>query len=120
MDQITHAVRSSNWKDIILQCQNRPAGISAKQWMKNNQINDKAYYYWQRKLRKETYSQMSNSSLLPTLQSNTEVSFAELRIPEPGKSLSNNTTEIIKPTAVIRTRLKKEPCFSSVEESQIV
>lgn len=103
MDQITHAVRSSNWKDIIRQCQNRPAGISAKQWMADNQVNEKAYYYWQRKLRKETYNQMNNSSLIPALQSNTEVSFAELRIPEPGKTSSDTIPEIIKPTAVIRT-----------------
>ena len=36
MDQITHTMRYSRWKDIILQCQNRPAGMSIKQWMDEN------------------------------------------------------------------------------------
>ena len=33
MDQLTHTVRSSRWKDIILRCQDRPVGMNAKQWI---------------------------------------------------------------------------------------
>lgn len=40
MDQISHTVRNSRWKDIILQCQNRPAEMSAKQWMTENQVSE--------------------------------------------------------------------------------
>jgi putative transposase len=100
MDQIIHTVRTAKWKDIILQCQNRPAGISVKQWMAENQISEKSYYYWQRKLRKAAYVQMNNS---PAVQVNSEVSFAEIRIPEPIKSVSDIISETIKPTAVIKT-----------------
>ena len=50
MDQITHTVRRSMWQGILLQCQNRPCGMSAKQWMIENDINEKSFYYWQRKL----------------------------------------------------------------------
>jgi len=103
VDQITHTVRDSRWKDIIRQCQNRPAGMSAKQWMAENQISEKSYYYWQRKFRKEAFGQMSNSPVLPAVQENTEVSFAELRIPEPGKSFPDNISEVIRPAAVIKT-----------------
>jgi hypothetical protein len=39
MDQITHTMRYSRWKDIILQCQNRLAGMSIKQWMGTNENN---------------------------------------------------------------------------------
>ena len=55
MDQITHTVRYSMWKDILLQCQNRPDGMSAKQWLKENQVSEKSYYYWQRKFRNELF-----------------------------------------------------------------
>jgi hypothetical protein len=103
MDLITHTVRNSKWKDIILQCQNRPAETSAKQWMTENQISEKAYYYWQRKFRKEAFEKMNNSLVLPTAQGNSEVSFAEIRIPEPKKSASDIIPENIKPTAVIKT-----------------
>lgn len=52
MDQITHDVRGSQWLEIITQCQNRPEGTTAKQWMADNGINEKSYYYWLRKFRK--------------------------------------------------------------------
>lgn len=104
MDQIIHTIRNSKWKDIILQCQNRPAEMSLKQWMTENQISEKSYYYWQRKLRKAAYEQMNNSpTALPAVQENSEVSFAEIRIPEPIKSVSDIISDTIKPTAVIKT-----------------
>lgn len=105
MDQITHTVRNSKWKDIILQCQNRPAGMSAKQWMAENQVSEKSYYYWQRKFRKDAYEQVNTSSamLLSAVQENSEVSFAEIRIPELKKTVSDIIPETIKPTAVIKT-----------------
>ena len=33
MDQLTNTVRRSNWINIIRQCQDRPAGTTAKQWL---------------------------------------------------------------------------------------
>jgi hypothetical protein len=103
MDQITHTVRNFNWKDIILECQNRPAGMSAKQWMAENQISEKSYYYWQRKFRKEAFEQMNKSSVLPTVQGSSNISFAEICIPGPKKTFSDIIPENIKPTAVIKT-----------------
>ena len=38
MDKCTHEVRMEYWKNIITQCQNRPEGQSAKQWMDANGI----------------------------------------------------------------------------------
>lgn len=56
MDSITHEVRLANWKSVIEQCQARPSGQTQKQWLAENQISEKSYYYWQRKLRKEAYA----------------------------------------------------------------
>jgi hypothetical protein len=103
MDQIAHTVRNSRWRDIILQCHNRPAGMSAKQWMTENQVSEKSYYYWQRKLRTETFKQVDHSSLLPISQGTSGVSFAEIRIPETKKSVSDTIPETIRPAAVIKT-----------------
>lgn len=76
--------------------------MSAKQWLAENEISEKSYYYWQRKFRKEAYNQMNNSPELPVLK-NSEVSFAEIRLPEPKKLVSDIIPENIKPTAVIKT-----------------
>ena len=55
MDQSTHDVRRTNWLNIVTRCQERPADVTAKQWLADNGIKEKAYYYWLRKFRKEAY-----------------------------------------------------------------
>jgi putative transposase len=54
MDQTTHEVRLSNWTRIIKQCQNRPSGQIAKQWLAEKNNSDKTYYYWLRRVRIKT------------------------------------------------------------------
>ena len=55
MDKTTHEIRIANWRSIIEQCHARPEGQSAKQWLADNGISEKSYYYWQRKVRQESY-----------------------------------------------------------------
>jgi putative transposase len=103
MDQITHSVRRSNWLGIIKQCQERPEGISVRQWLADNSIREKSYYYWLRKFRKEAYEEMQAAPSEPQL---TEIEFAELpvltkRQPDSGSPDELHTVD--KPVAVIRT-----------------
>lgn len=105
MDQITHDVRSSQWLEIITQCQNRPEGTTAKQWMADNGISEKSYYYWLRKFRKQACSQMTETST--AISVGNEISFAEVSI-SPKQSVNiaaftlENSVEAIRPVAVIK------------------
>lgn len=89
MDQITHDVRRANWLSTIRQCQNRPKGMTAKQWMADNGISSKSYYYWLRKFRKESYELMQPCN---------DIAFHEIQFPVPpqksaseaGMTLSGN------------------------------
>ena len=104
MDQITHTMRSSYWRDIILRCQNRPEGISAKQWMAENQIGEKSYYYWQRKFRKEAYAQMNTSTTeRSALNEKQEIAFAEIPMPTTAAPSTEGITDMFKPAAAIKT-----------------
>ncbi|MCM1097629.1 MAG: IS66 family insertion sequence element accessory protein TnpB [Ruminococcus flavefaciens] len=89
MDQITHDVRRTNWLNIIQQCQNRPEGMTAKQWMSDNGIRPKSYYYWLRKFRKESYE---------LKQPHNDIAFHELPFPvssqEPAPVTAAVSTEI--------------------------
>lgn len=58
MNQITHNVRCAQWLEIVTQCQNRSEETTVKQWLSDNGIKEKAYYYWLRKFRKQAYAQM--------------------------------------------------------------
>jgi nickel-dependent lactate racemase len=103
MDQITHTFRQTMWQDILLQCQNRPCRMSAKQWMIENNINEKSYYYWQRKFRKETFEKNSSDLMeLAPLKTKEELSFVELTKPKNRINLDelNNT---VHPAAILKT-----------------
>ena len=97
MDHITHEMRLANWRQIVEQCQARPRGQNAKEWLAANGINEKQYYYWQRRIREEVYCQMEGN--LPAVGNNYTVSFAEL----PLQSLTGTGPHSFRPDAVIRT-----------------
>ena len=104
MDKCTHEVRLEYWKDIIIQCQNRPEGQSAKEWMKANDICEATYYAWQRRVRRQTYEQMNEKhNLLPVSQKTEEITFAELPIPSSSGVPETNLSEnFLHPVAVIK------------------
>lgn len=97
MDQSTHDVRRTNWLNIVNQCQERPANVSVRQWLADNDIKEKAYYYWLRKFRKEAYNQTHAPTIVPP----TEVSFAEISIPSAAP-LQSTYAANFHPAAVIK------------------
>ena len=99
MDQLTHNVRRANWLNIIKQCQERPANVTVRQWLKDNDIKEKSYYYWLRKFRKESYDQMQ---LPAATEEPAEISFAEFAAPTLEKVVSTQDSLNSTTTAVIR------------------
>lgn len=59
MDREMHEVRLTNWKQLILQCQNRPAGMTQKEWMNQHNIPESQFYYWLRRVRREALAEMA-------------------------------------------------------------
>lgn len=59
MDQVTYDLRLANWKAVIERCQARPAGQTARQWLTDNRIPEKQYYYWLRRVRKSLLARES-------------------------------------------------------------
>lgn len=105
MDQSTHNVRIARWKSIIQSCQERPAGMTAKQWLAENNISDKSYYYYLRKFRKETYLSLDQeSSLTPLVSNQNQVSFAEVPFDMPEQQKNEIPDTLVNhPVAVIKT-----------------
>lgn len=105
MDQITHNVRNAQWLEIVTQCQNRSAETTVKQWLSDNGIKEKAYYYWLRKFRKQAYAQMHLPST--EVSDESDISFVEVSIPDRRttgipKATEETTIEAIRPVAVIK------------------
>ena len=100
MDQITHEVRRKQWLSIVTECQARPDGTTVREWLSENGIKEKAYYYWLRKFRKEAYDKLP--SLPDKNLPEANVAFAEIQIPD----LSNQVDTInlsFNPDAVIKS-----------------
>ena len=108
MDRSTHEVRLSHWKTVIEQCLARPEGMTARQWLQDNGIPNKQYYYWLRRVRKETYQQVSAASMLavpmnasPVKNAAEEIAFAE--IPTASFMKEPEGAAAFKPDIIIRT-----------------
>ena len=76
MDNTTHEMRLAGWKKIIDNCQARPEGQTVKQWLAEQGIQEKNYYYWLRKVRKTTYELMTKEQA--PVSSPSGLSFAEI------------------------------------------
>ena len=100
MDQITHEMRLASWKPIIEKCHARPEGQSVRQWLAENGVKEKQYYYWQRRLRKEAYGKISDT--LPATQS-TDSGFSFAEIPTRLERIHGTGDTSFKPDAVLRT-----------------
>ena len=101
MDTCTHEVRLNQWKMIIEQCQNRPEGQTARQWLAENGIQEKSYYYWLRKVRKKAYSQLNAGNMsLPAMKEKENVTFSEIpMIPQQNSEIPFS----FQPAVVIKT-----------------
>lgn len=69
MDKEVYEVILANWKQLILQCQNRPAGMTQKNWLEQHNILASQFYYWLRKVRREALAEMpdaDNKEVVPT------------------------------------------------------
>lgn len=104
MDSCTHEVRLQYWKNIIAQCQNRPEGQTAKQWLKENGICEQTYYLWQRKIRQSAYELMNVSTQQVSVSCKEEISFAEIPVfPTADTDRVQPVEPGISPVAVIKT-----------------
>ena len=116
MDQITHEVRSKHWGEIIAQCQAKPEGVSTKQWLKENDIKEKAYYYWLRKFRKQAYEMIQTDQPADSNAQVNGVSFYE--IPSVLQT-AEAKKDCAEPDAVIDINGVRVELFNSASESLI-
>ena len=105
MDQLTHTVRRSNWINIIRQCQDRPAGTTAKQWLAENDISEKSYYYWLRKIRREVCEQEE----LQDVTNPSALSFVEIPV-----KTALDTTPVPTVPAIIQYQYRSRTCHDKI------
>lgn len=101
MEKITHQMRREQWSKIISEC--LASGLPKTTWCKQNGISDKAFFYWQKILRREAYALAvpeNKATSLTSAQQPSTVPFVELKLEQDssGSSVCNG----FKPDAVIQ------------------
>ena len=49
MDQRASEIRLAQWEQIVLE--GNKASVTKRKWCRQNGINEKSFFYWQRKIR---------------------------------------------------------------------
>lgn len=62
MDKLTNELRRQYWTNIIKEC--NTSGKKKKDWLKEHNISDKTFYYWQRIIRNQVVSDKENPLVL--------------------------------------------------------
>lgn len=73
----TSQFRLDQWKTIIADCQS--SGLSAREYLRQNQIREGAYYYWLHKIRKSYL----NPALSVTVTNSQTTELAVTPVKEP-------------------------------------
>ena len=70
MDRITHAMRREYWARTIKAC--NTSGMKKKDWLVENNVNEKSFYRWQKILRSEEGCKLILDGAVQTAVSGTE------------------------------------------------
>ena len=98
MDKVTHQIRRDHWTSLILECNN--SGMSKKAWLQAHHINEKQFYYWQRRLRNEAACELKESALPVAVPS---VAFAEISLPSSAQTVPVvNDSPAVRADAILR------------------
>ena len=103
MGQIIHEVHLARWKEVIGQCQLRPEGQLITDCCKQNDVSEKRYYYWQRRIRLQIAEGLPGFLVPAAAGKERPVMFIEIPVPAHNKGYSvPSQTADFQPEAVIR------------------
>lgn len=103
MDKITHEMRAAQWRSLLQECYS--SGLNKRTWCQQNGVDEKQFYYWQRRLRQDAYNaKVASDTTLPAVSSPTAVAqksidFIEVKMTEQPPSTITST---FRPDVIIR------------------
>ena len=96
MDNETKRMKLAYWSGIIKE--SKSSGMKISEWCKVNQISNRKYYYWHKKVMHDTYTMAVENGLLAETKNNTSgrdlpavPEFAELTIPDANVSVPEHS-----------------------------
>ncbi len=88
MDKITHEMRLIQWSPIIREC--RSSSMTVKAWCIENNVNEKQFFYWQRRIREEVFDTINKTV------DHKQPNFVQLSVPiGPSRNTSSFSADMI-------------------------
>lgn len=99
---ISHNGREEHWRALMTACDQRPAGQSITDWLRDNGICKQTFYRWQRRFRGQaTENSVDDVVCLPGSAEKSELSFVEIPLCSP--KAEPQKAPLYAPAAVIHT-----------------
>ena len=84
---ISHNGREEHWRALMTACDQRPAGQSITDWLRDNGICKQTFYRWQRRFRGQaTENSVDDAVCLPGSAEKSELSFVEIPLCSPSST----------------------------------
>jgi len=99
--QMAQQVRLAHWTHVMRE--RSESGASIRQWCGEKGINEKTYYYWQRRLREAACKHLSMQRQVSEQAAQLPQSFTELRVAECPEATEKTSTGKIE-VSVIRIK----------------
>jgi hypothetical protein len=87
--KLTKQVRLTRWAGLMRE--RKESDQTVKTWSQENEVNEKTYYYWQRKLREAVCEELTN--IVPS-------GFLEIQTTEPPPETGKRKDERINPLSI--------------------
>ena len=99
---ISHNGWEEHWRALMTACDQRPAGQSITDWLRDNGICKQTFYRWQRRFRGQaTENSVDDAVCLPGSAEKSELSFVEIPLCSP--KAEPQKAPLYAPAAVIHT-----------------
>ena len=117
MDQRASEIRLAQWEQIVLE--GNQASVTKREWCRQNGINEKSFFYWQRKIRlKALEARNTPSAIVPVPDADSsKPTFVEL--PFPGGTDDKKSDINVLPELMIQVDDCKIFVTASIQESTL-
>ena len=117
MDQRTSEIRLAQWEQIVLE--GNQASVTKREWCRQNDISEKSFFYWQRKIRlKALEAKNTASAIVPVpAADSSRPTFVELPFPDGPDDKKPDTN--VLPEVIIQVNGCKVFVTASVQESTL-
>ena len=117
MDQRASEIRLAQWEQIVLE--GNQASVTKREWCRQNGINEKSFFYWQRKIRLKALEARNTPSAIAPVPDTDSSKPAFVELPFTCGTNENKSDINVLPELMIQVDDCKIFVTASIQESTL-